>query len=207
MSDKYKNYSLQPLISNSIIPIGSIASCFDCTAKITSNGNLLDEIDLQEYSDPSAWATYVARSVKNSRLPRQNGWKIIKISGKTLEELYSSFLLTTVNYSVNTNEKTCKFSAMADTDSVSSTFNLESQFIIATSCLSTDQIKFLEIHSNKTLQYTLDLSTSPELTTATYLIVDPDSEKKCRRTLKYLFASIKRIPVLSFQCNVNDILI
>lgn len=196
---KSETFSLMDLISSGTVPIGSVAYCFDCTAKITSSGSLIDEIDLQEYFDPSDWATYVVRCVENRRLSRQDGLKAIKVGGKTLEELYSSVF---VQQSTTRNDPVLK----QDTNVFSLAEQSPQRIVkLSTSSLSRDQSKFLELHSRNHLQYSLNLSPDPDISGSTYLVVDTDSNQRCRRTLKYLFACMLKIPVVSFQCMIASI--
>ena len=188
---KPKAQSLGDLISSGIIPVGSIAYCFDCKAKVAPNGHLVDEIDLQEYADPSDWATYVALVVEDRYLPRQNSLKVVKIGGKTLEDLYQS-LYTSQSYINNS-------PSMSMSKSVAF-FSPTSIVKFSASGLSPDQQKFLELHSNNVLQYSINLSSKPDILGSTYLLVDTDSNGRCRRTLKCLFARMLRIPIVSFQC-------
>lgn len=99
-STKNNEYALKDLLDSNAISVGEKVSCFDCSAKVTRKGTLIDEIDLIEYEHPSDWATTVARLVKSPSSPKQNGWKVVKLGRTPLEDLKGGPRMTRVRLMV-----------------------------------------------------------------------------------------------------------
>lgn len=181
--ESYSNEpSLKQLLDNNFIDTSVRISCYDCVARVKLNGNLIDELDLMEYS-LFEWVTMVKSSMaisNESKITSKEIGNMVKVNNFWLSEIWARF-----------------HSAPHKGKSTGSVC------ILSTS-LDADQKEILEttIHSLKVSSVSFKLK-SDYSSDVTHVLcnskIRSDGKRICPRTLKYLCGVLSGKWILDFE--------